>query len=147
MPVKVTKESGILSIEAKGPDTWVISVSRSYDKKNAIGYALIKNQHRPNSTSPQHLMLIGARAWYALGMQLLDGGDPSGATHCAQSGIAELGDGYAPNNVCDDTGLKIHAAGTLIDDGRRVDGARLFLRMLQIRLDLYMELHKDEVLD
>ncbi len=146
MPLKTIKDTGIPSIEAKGPDTWVIRASRSYDQKNASGHALIKSPHRPNSKSPQHIMLVGARAWHSLGTQFLEGRDPTGATHCAQSGIAELGKDYAPDNVCDDTGLKIHAAEALIADGSCVDGARLFLRMLQERLDLYKELYKDEVL-
>ncbi len=80
-------------------------------------------------------------------MQILDGGDPSGAIQSTQSGIAELGNDYASDNVCDDTGLKIHAAEDLIKNRRLLDGARLFLRMLQNRLDLYKALHKDEVLE
>jgi len=135
------------SVEGKGPDTWIIRASRGYNKESAIGQVLIKAQARPNPSSSPYIMYAGARAWLELGNQLLAGGEATGATHCAQSGVAELGDDYAGDDVIDDTGLKIHAAEELIEEGRSIDGARLFLKMLQIRTDLYKKLHKNEVLE
>ncbi len=147
MPDKASEEIPSFSIKARGHEIWELSTSRSYNNKVAIGQVVIKSPHRPNPKIPQHLILAGVRAWYKLGVQLLNGGDTSGATQCAQSGILELGKDYAPDNVCDDTGLKIHAAEALIEQGRDNDGASLYLRMLDNRLDLYKQLYNDEVLD
>jgi hypothetical protein len=147
MPDKASKEMSIPSIKARAHEIWELSVSRSYNKNAATGQVVIKSPHRPNPKNPQHLILAGARAWHTLGVQLLGDGDATGATQCAQSGVVELGKDYALDGVCDDTGLKIHAAEDLIEQGRGSDGARLILRMLEIRLDLYKQLHKDEIFE
>ncbi len=107
---------------------------------------LLTNLSALPPAAPPHVNLAAARAWMALGEKFLEVGDADGAVYCAQDGLRELGNDYCPDSVCDDTTLKLGAANDLIQDDRVVDGARLMLKMLKIRSELYVQLHHDMII-
>jgi hypothetical protein len=53
----------------------------------------------------------------------------------------KLGDDYRPRGVKDDTMMKIDAAEERIAEGAIADGAAVLLRMLETRLQLYVQKH------
>ena len=72
---------------------------------------------------------------------MLSDGEAGDAVTAAQAGLNELGDDYRPRGVKDDTMMKIDAAEERIAEGAVADGAAVLLRMLETRIQLYVQNH------
>lgn len=118
-------------------------VTRSHKGKSASVDAAGKGSEDGSA----HAGYSGSRAWLALGEQMLDEGDYNGAIECAQKGLDELGDDYAGPEVDDDTDLKLAAARERIAQGHAADGAKVMLRTLKTRTNLYSDSHAEEIGD
>jgi hypothetical protein len=128
--------------ETKNANTWLVRVERDFGGESAIGEILVKQETAPNPENFPHIKLAGSRAWLALGKSKLANKDTQAAISCAQAGIDELGTKYTSPLTNDDTGMKLFVAEDRIEEGFSEDGARIMLNMLEIRTQLYAELHK-----
>jgi len=132
-------------VQAKGEGEWSLETERQLGGHAARATAIIVAPTRPDPTAPPHAELVGARAWAALGAQLVSAGDAASAVSAARAGLKELGDDYRPRGVKDDTMMKIDAADDRIAKGAVADGATVLLRMLDTRLQLYVQAHGPDV--
>ena len=129
--------------EKKERDCPTQSVTRSHKGKSASAKVDLKG----GADGSAHIGLAGSRAWLELGEQMLDDGEYEGAIECAQKGLDELGGDYAEPGTDDDTDQKLAAARERIAQGHKADGAKMMLRMLRTRTNLYSDLHADEIED
>ncbi|MEW5857474.1 MAG: hypothetical protein AB1861_08840 [Cyanobacteriota bacterium] len=135
------------TIEAKGANQWLIQVERHYQGESGIGKVVVKQETPPNQENPPHVAFAGSKAWLMLGESRLLVKDVEGAISCAQAGLDELGQDYASPLVTDDTQMKLLAAKERIQEGHAEDGARIMLRMLKTRTELYAELHESTIVE
>lgn len=134
-----------ITVEAKGPGEWSLETERRLGEHAARATAIVVASSKPDPAAPPHAELVGARAWAALGTQRLSAGDASNAVSAARAGLKELGDDYRPRGVKDDTMMKIDAANERIAEGAVADGAAVLLRMLDTRIQLYVQKHRPDV--
>ncbi|BAZ32222.1 hypothetical protein NIES4074_47240 [Cylindrospermum sp. NIES-4074] len=135
------------TIEAKGTNTWLIRVERQFQGESAVGEVIVKQEIAPNQENPPHIELAGSRAWLALGERRLAVKDIAAAISCAQAGLDELGSDYASPLIVDDTKMKLLIAEERIQEGHAEDGAKIMLRMLNTRTELYRNLHKSSIVE
>jgi hypothetical protein len=146
-PAETPASNRAVVMTASNPDTvepqragaWSLQAERHLGGRTAHGTAIVIAPDRPDPASSPHARLAGARAWSALGAQYLSAGDATSAAAAARAGLQEIGDGYCPPGVDDDTMLKISAAEERIADGAVADGATGLLRMLDTRIQLYVQ--------
>lgn len=139
---KVSMPPSGATIKPTGPNQWLIQVERTCQSESGLGEVTIEQAASPNPASLPHSALAGSLAWLELGERSLASHHIDNAISCAQSGLDELGSDYASPLVDDDTELKLLAASERIENGHSEDGARVMLRVLRIRTELYKELHK-----
>jgi hypothetical protein len=80
--------------------------------------------------------LTAARAALSEAEHALAEGDAETAVARARAGLEALGDDYAPDDVEDDTTLKLLAAEDAIATGDTAGPARMLVDILGIRVDL-----------
>jgi hypothetical protein len=126
---------------------WTVRVNRTQNGVSSEGTVVIRQASAPAAGAPPHASLAGARAWLALGEARLQANRSDEAVSCAHAGIEELGADYAQDHVKDDTGLKIHIADELIENGQAADGARMMLRMLAERIQMYVQRNAEGIIE
>src|SRR5262249_49020154 len=134
-----------MKIEPEKDGEWSVQVTRRHEDTAATGAVVIRHVSEPDAASPPHVALAGARAWLALGTEKLATKRIEDAVYCARAGLSELGTDYAPQNVEDDTDLKLHAAEELVKTGRAENGAAMMLRMLSTRIQLYAQRYAADI--
>jgi len=107
----------------------------------ATGEVLVHADDAPDPGASPHARLAAARAWHAVGERALASGAAEHAVEAAESGLDELGGEYAPEDVKDDTSLKLAAARGRLAEGAIRDAAEVMLRMLRTRTELYARRH------
>jgi hypothetical protein len=80
-----------------------------------------------------------AEASLAEAERALADGDEAAAIAQARAGLEALGDDYAPDDVDDDTDLKLRAAEGLLGRGETEGPAETFVDVLRIRTELRRE--------
>lgn len=133
------------TVEQAGADTWAVRVERRSGNVRAAGEVLVRTQGPPDPSVAPHVRLAAARAWLGLGESALAAGSAPRAYEAGRAGLDELGAEYAPEGVKDDTQLKLLAADDLVSEGRLDDAARVVLRMLRTRSELYARRHAGDV--
>jgi hypothetical protein len=134
-------------IERRKDGEWVVRVTRSQGAASKTGSVVIRQATEPSAAAPPHVALAAARAWLALGNDALAAKHVDAAIQSARAGLAELGNDYAPPDVDDDSGLKLHAADELIHSGKADNGAAMMLRMLSTRIQLYLQRYGADVVE
>jgi hypothetical protein len=114
---------------------WVVRAERSAGQARGGGQVTVRSDRRPDERSP-YARLAGARAWLAVGDDRLRAGDLESALAAGRAGVDELGVGYAPDRVRDDTKLKLIAAEEQLEDGDPEAGAEIVLEVLRTRAAL-----------
>ncbi len=135
------------TIESKGVNTWLIKVEQSFQGESAIGKILVKQETTPTSGSSPYIKLALSKAWLALSESKLLAKDVTAAIFCAQTGLDKLGSDYTSPLTVDDTGMKLLVAQDRIQEGHPEDGAKIMLRMLHTRIELFVELHQSDILE
>jgi hypothetical protein len=143
--VAMTVSNTDIIVEAKEPGAWSLETERRLGDHAARATAIVLVPGKPDPTSAPHAELVGARAWAALGSQCLTAEDAASAVSAARAGLKELGDDYRPRGVKDDTLMKIDAADERIANGAVADGATVLLRVLETRIQLYVQKYNAEV--
>jgi hypothetical protein len=139
-------ETQAVAVEPEGDGQWRVRVTRERSGHSAEGSVLVRGP-KPDPVSPKHLALAGARAWLALADARIAASEWKLAIEFARQGISELGDDYARPEVDDSTAVKILAAEEEIAHDRLSNGARTLARVLANRVVLYVELHRDSLVE
>ncbi len=126
--------------EPLGDGRWRLAAERGLGSVTERASVVVRGQ-ADEPPSAEHARLAGARAWLSVSQRLLDTGAVEDALTGARSGIAELGDAYAGDDVDDDTELKALAAEDELANGDRSVATTLLLRVLESRAQLYAEAH------
>jgi hypothetical protein len=137
----MTASNTNITVEPKGAGEWSLETERRVGARAARGTVIVVAAEKPDPAASPHAELVGARAWAAVGAQCLSDGEAGDAVTAAQAGLKELGDDYRPRGVKDDTMMKIDAAEERIAEGAVADGAAVLLRMLETRIQLYVQNH------
>ncbi|HEY0476902.1 MAG TPA: hypothetical protein VGD37_05230 [Kofleriaceae bacterium] len=141
----MTASNTSITVAPSGAGAWSLETERRVGEHAARGTAIVLAAAKPDPAAAPHAELAGARAWAALGAQRLSAGDAADAVTAARAGLEELGDDYRPRGVKDDTMMKIDAAEERITEGAVADGAAVLLRMLETRIELYVQNHGPDV--
>lgn len=124
--------------------TYVVRAERRIGVHAATGEARLQAGGAAIDPSrPPHAGLAGARAWLSLGQARMAAGSFAEAMAAARAGLDELGTDYAAPGVKDDTRLKLDAAEERREEGRLDAAARVMLRVLEARIELYPGAHHD----
>lgn len=130
---------------AAQPDPRRLTAERVHAGHSASGTVLLHQPVTPNAPVSVHLKLAAARAWLALGEQRVVAQDWAGAVTCAQAGLTELGNEYAPPRILDHTDMKLLVAEEQIKEGDLEHAAANMLRQLTLRTRYYVKLHAEEI--
>jgi hypothetical protein len=120
---------------------WIIRAERRHGNLRSKGEVVVASPAR--EPGREYARMAAARAWLDLAEQLLRAGDADGAISAARAGIGELGDAYRSPRVDDDTTLKLEVAEEQRQGGQLEMAARLFIKMLETRTNLFAESHPD----
>ena len=123
---------------------WLVEVTRAQGTRSAKAAIVVSVAPTEGSPVP-HLPVASAQAWLALARAAMDLNAATDAVAAARAGIADLGDGYRPKQIKDDTGLHILDANGAIAAGRTDEGARTLISVLDTRIDLYFRRYAIEV--
>ena len=134
-------------VEPRSAGEWVVEVRREWEGHAGLGRAVVRAASAPAPAQEPHVALAGARAWLSLGRERLSAGQAQAAVACARHGLEELGADYAPLTAADDTVIKLAAAEEELAAGRADNAASTMLRMLDARASLYVEKHRDAVVE
>ena len=134
-------------IEPRSAGEWVLQVRREWEGQPCLGQAVIRAAAPPDPSREPHLKLAGARAWLAAGQEWLGSHHATAAVACARHGLDELGPDYATLAAGDDTVIKLAAAEEELTAGRAENAASTMLRVLEARVHLYVEKHRDAVVE
>jgi hypothetical protein len=140
----MTEKQDNLAVAEHEPGVWMLRATRQQGGHQAHGEILLQAASAPVKGS-LHAAAAGGRAWLKLGQARLQAADTNGAIAAAYAGLEDLGRDYAPPGVRDDTTLKIDAAKERINEGHVADGARVLLRVLDARLQMYLLGHEGTV--
>ena len=133
------------TIESRGNNQWLVRVTRTCTGATLAGEIVVKAATQPSPTAAPHAGLAGSMAYLALGKSKLAAGDARAAIDCVSAGLADLGNDYAAPTAMDDTSLKLLVARERVDENYLADGAAVMLRVLEIRINLYRQLHAGEL--
>ena len=134
-------------VEPRSAGEWLVEVRREWEGRPGVGRVVVKAASTPAPAGEPHGKLAGARAWLSLGRDALAAGQAPAAVACARRGLEELGGDYAPLTAGDDTVLKLAAAEEELSAGRAENAASTMLRTLDARARLYVEKHRDTVVE
>jgi hypothetical protein len=134
-------------VEPRSAGEWVIEVRREWEGHGGVGRAVVRGASAPAPASAPHVKLAGARAWLAAGQERLAAHQGQAAVACARHGLEELGADYAPLTSADETVIKLAAAEEELAAGRADNAASTMLRVLDARTRLYVEKHRDTVVE
>jgi hypothetical protein len=132
-------------IEARAAGEWVVEVKREWEGHPGLGQVVVRSASTPAPPEAPHARLAAARAWLILGRERLAAGQAPAAVACARRGLDELGIDYAPLAAVDDTTLKVAAADEELKAGRAENAGSTLLRTLEARARLYVEKHRETV--
>jgi hypothetical protein len=132
-------------VESRSAGEWVVEVRREWEGHPGLGRVVVRAAAAPAPAHAPHVKLAGARAWLTLGQERLAAGQAQAGIACARRGLDELGSDYAPLTAADDTVLKLAAAEEELAAGRADNAASTMLRTLDGRARLYVEKHRDTV--
>lgn len=107
--------------------------------------AVLERRIAAYQTRHFHPNLASARGDLGIARTAIASGDVKLAIVRARGGLDTLGPHYAPDDVADDTGLKIAAAADRERAGALADAAAVLCAMLESRIALYERRWRDEL--
>ncbi len=132
-----------ISLHARGGQEWLVRAQLDHAGEIGLGEVVVRLPGRPSE--PPHTILAETRAWLALANGKRAAGAHADAIDCARSGLAVLGDEYEQARMADDTRLKLFAAEERRAAGHIADAATVTVRMLEVRVALYLEKYASDI--
>jgi hypothetical protein len=140
-------ESEPVRVEAAAPGQWRISVERKLDEASATGQVVVRSGAAPDPAHAPHVRLAGVRAWLSLAQGRIAARQFEKAIACAGKAVEELGRDYARPEVDDSTQQKLLAAQEQAAEGQLENAANNMVRILQNRVALYLDRHRDAIVE
>lgn len=140
-------ETEPVRIEAAAPGQWRISVERKLDEAAATGQVVVRSATPLDPAKAPHVHLAGVRAWLSLAQGKVAARQFEKAIAYAQEAVKELGRDYARPEVDDSTQQKLLAAQEQAEKGQLENAANNMIRILQNRVALYLDRHRDTIVE